>query len=259
MNDFLELSVWKGLMTLIIGISVPGLIMVFFVRNLIRDKIKKQHERVGRLMFRVTASLLALLISLSYANEKVNYNKVVDSLEDEASLIAGVLLKLRIHNSPLANEVRNGLIEYVEFTINDGWKDVVNNPYQSKMWGKIVYINFIVRELAEDTPKQVNLKSEIISDIGMITKTIQVRFYSTYFHLPYLTYILFFGLLIVWSFFSVYELDTVSLSFLTLYNIFITVLLYFVIMLGNPMVGPLKIAPDSFTVLRDMGLEKLPF
>jgi len=259
MDAFLELSVWQGLIVITMAISIPGIIVVTSIRRLIENRITKQHERVGRLLFRVSASLLALLISLSYANEKVNYNKVVDSLEEEASLIAGVMLKLKIHHSPLAEEVREGLINYVEFTIDDGWNDAINNPYLSKMWGTIVYINMIARELPDDTRKQEILKTEIIEDINMITQTLQIRFYSTYFHLPYLTYILVFGLFIVWSFFSVYRPDRISLFFLTLYNIFIAVLLYFVVMLGNPMVGPLKITPESFSVLKDMGLDKLPF
>ena len=259
MDTLLELSVWQGLILIIASVAIPGLIVVSTVRYLVKSRIVKQHERVGRLLFRVSASLLALLISLSYANEKVNYNKVADSLEEEASLIAGVLLKLRIHNSDLSDVARKKLINYVEFTIDDGWNDVINNPYLSKIWGTIVYINIIVHELPEDSNKQKILKTEIVRDIGLITQTLQIRFYSMNFHIPYLSYILVFGLFIVWSFFSVYNLDRLSLFFLSLYNTFIAVLLYFVIMLGNPMVGPLKITPESFTVLKEMGLDKLPF
>jgi len=210
-------------------------------------------------LFRVTASLLALLISLSYANEKIGYNKVVNSLEEEAALIATVLLKLKMHQSDIAEETRLTLIQYVEFTISDDWRDVVNDPYISKMWAKIVLVNIYARALNDDTLKKKELKASIIRDIDLITKTFQVRIYSTYFHLPYLTYILGLGLIIVWCFYSVYRIDRISMSFITLYNIYIAVLLYFVIMLGNPLGGPLKIDPAPFETLNEMGLEKLPF
>jgi len=221
--------------------------------------LTKQHERVGRLLFRVSASLLALLISLSYANEKVNYDKVVNSLEEEAALIANVMLKLKIHRTDLAEEVREGLMEYVQFTIDDGFEDVVQNPYYSKMWATMVRLNIFSRELAEDSPKKKALKESIILDINQISSTLQVRFYSTKFRIPHLTYILAFGLIIVWSFFSVFRFDTNSEVFVSLYNTFIAVVMYFVLMLGNPMMGPLKITPESFNTLRDMGIDKLPF
>jgi hypothetical protein len=256
---FLNLSLEQGLLAIITTTVVPGLVVILVVRRLLQAHLAKQHERVGRLLFRVSASLLALLISLSYANEKINYNKVTNSLEEEASLIASAMLKLRMHQSQPAEMVREGLMDYVQYTIDDRWEHVIDNPYLTKMMGTIVRINIIVLGLPTTNNAQTILKPAIISDIDQITKTMQIRFYSSKFHLPYLTYILGFGLIIAWCFYSVYRPDVISLTFITLYNIFIAVLLYFVIMLGNPMVGPLKIRPEPFNILQDIGLDKLPF
>jgi len=258
-NVFLDLSLVNGLTLITLGVAIPGLIIIFIARGIVRSRINKQHERVGRLLFRVTASLLALLISLSYANEKIGYNKVVNSLEAEAAIIASAMLKLGLHRTEVAEKVRVDLIEYVEFTIEDDWHKVMTDPYVSKMWGTMVRINIYVRYLKEDTPMQSLLKASIISDIDEMTKTLQVRIYSAYFHMPYLTYILGLGLLIVWCFFSVYRLDRISVFFITIYNMYIAVLLYFVIMLGNPLGGPLKIDPAPFKTLLEMGIQKLPF
>ena len=259
MDAFLGLSLWNGIFVLILISALPGLVVVLVARKIIVNNLTKQHERVGRLLFRVSASLLALLISLSYANEQINYNKVVNSLEVEASFIASAMLKLKMHRSETAEEIREALLDYVNYTIEDRWENVVNNPYLTKMMGTIVRINIFARALPTDTETQAQLKFEIVSDIDQITKTMQIRFYSVNFHLPLLTYILGFGLIISWCFFAVYRPDVISLSFLTFYNIFIAVLLYFVIMLGNPMVGPLKVAPKPFIILQEMGLQKLPF
>ena len=258
-NIFLDLSVLNGLILITLGVAIPGLVIIFIARAIVRSRIRKQHERVGRLLFRVTASLLALLISLSYANEKVGYNKVVNSIEAEAALIASADLKLGMHRTELAEKIRADLLQYVQFTIDDDWNKVVSDPYVSKMWGTIVRINIEVRALSEDNNMQALLKSSIIQEVDLITKTLQVRIYSTYFHMPYLTYILGLGLLIVWCFFSVYRLDRISVFFITIYNMYIGVLLYFVIMLGNPLGGPLKIDPAPFKTLKEMGLQKMPY
>ncbi|MEN8249284.1 MAG: hypothetical protein ABFS32_10165 [Bacteroidota bacterium] len=257
MEILFTLSLWNGLLLMILLVTIPGIIVVFVVKGLIRNDLTKQHIRVGRLLFRVSASLLALLISLSYANEKIAYNKVTDSLEEEASLISTVFLKLKMHNSDVANMIRKDLKEYVEYTIEDDWKSAVDNPYFSGMAGTIRHINILARELPAETESQSLLKLEIISDIDLITRTMQIKYYSTHFKLPYLFYILGFGLVVTWSFFAVYTLDRVSVSFLTLYNIFVAVVIYFVIMLGNPLVGPLKIKPVPFEILSEKGLDKL--
>jgi hypothetical protein len=259
MEYFLGLSIWDGLLFSSLIIAIPSLIIAYTVRALIKNHLTKQHERIGRLLFRVTASLLALLISLSYANEKINYNKVGDSLEGEASLIAGVVIKLALHRSNEAEMIRSGLLKYVKYTIDDEWQHMVSNPYQTKMMGVMVNINILARTMPSDTELKRILKTEIIEDMDMITKTMQVRFYSTSFKRPYLIYITAFGLIISWCFFAVYQLDGISVAFLSIYNVFIAVLIYFVIMLGNPLSGPLKIDPEPFRSLEQMGLETLPF
>ena len=168
MDAFLELSLINGLLTLVLGTVIPGIVFIYFVRKMVVPGLTKQHERVGRLLFRVSASLLALLISLSYANEKVNYDKVVNSLEVEAALIANVMLKLKIHRTDLAEEVREGLMEYVQFTIDDGFEHVVQNPYYSKMWATMVRLNIFSQELSAETEKQKLLKESIILDINLM-------------------------------------------------------------------------------------------
>ena len=259
MQYFLSLSLWDGLFFASLVLVLPSFVIVFGVRYIIRNHLTKQHERVGRLLFRVTASLLALLVSLSYANEAINYNKVKGSLEEEASLIAGVVIKLALHRSNEAEMIREGLLKYVNYTIEDDWQHMVSNPYQTKMMGVMVNINTFARTLPSDTELKRILKTEIIQDMDMITKTMQIRFYSTNFRLPYLTYITALGLVISWCFFAVYQLDGISVAFLSIYNVFIAVILYFVIMLGNPLSGPLKIDPEPFNSLEQMGLETLPF
>lgn len=259
LQSFLDLSVWYGLIIVSLVVAVPGILVIFSVRRMCRDHLKKGHERIGRILFRVSAALIALLISLSYANEKINYDKVSNSLEEEASLIASAMLKLRIHNSKTADMVRDGLMDYVEFTIDDHWVKGDNNPYLTKVMGTMERINIYVRALPTDNERQALLKNEIIMDIDQITKTMQIRFHTNRFHFPHLTYILGFGLVVTWCFFAVYSLDRISVSFISLYNIFIAVLLYFVIMLGNPMVGPLKIDPVPFSILLDRNNSTTPF
>ena len=64
----LKLSFWQGLFLTTSSIALIGIAVILLVKKYVGPRLKKQHEKVGRLLFRVIAGLIALLISLSYAN-----------------------------------------------------------------------------------------------------------------------------------------------------------------------------------------------
>ena len=112
MDYLLELTVWLGLLIIVTAITLSGLIVVTQVKKRIQHKITKQHEKVGRLLFRVTAGLIALLISLSYANEQVKQYKRIDALETDASLLTSAAAKLSILGSEESNIIKKTHLIY---------------------------------------------------------------------------------------------------------------------------------------------------
>jgi len=128
----LELPLALGLFLFILFISSAGIIVVYLFKKLIGNRMTKQHEKVGRLLFRVIAGLIALLVSLSYANERVQQSKIIDSMEEEAAIIIAVSMRLSQFNSIEAKTAYTKINEYVELTINDNWENIENDPYFSK-------------------------------------------------------------------------------------------------------------------------------
>jgi hypothetical protein len=254
MDYILSLELWEGLILVVGGTSFTGIAFYYVIRRSLRSHLKKNHEKVGRLLFRVTASLIALLISLTFANENIAYNKLVDSMVEETSTISNVFIKLEMYNTEQTEEIRNGIIEYVRLIIDDNWKNTIANPYFSRANRALISLNKSVFALPEKDNLQKNLKLEIIQDMHEIFRASQIRIYSSSFHIPALIYILIVGMFIVWCFYSVYPFDKISVLFISLYNLFIAVVLYFVILLGNPLSGPLKIDPVPFKVLEEKGL-----
>ena len=61
----------------------------------------------------------------------------------------------------------------------------------------------------------------------------------------------------MWVFYAVYDRDFISISFLILYNSFIAILIYFIFMMSNPLVGELKMDHDSFQIIMDKGVDKI--
>jgi len=256
MFDFLlEIPVYQGLLIVVSFITISGLIVVTQAKKLLKKKITKQHEKVGRILFRVTAGLIALLISLSYANERVNQSKIIDAIEAETSLIVTLIIGLDFMDNPEAKEITTLLNTYVNQTIDDNWNQLNENPYFSDANLTLIKAYKLTLELPVTNPKDELQKGILIQNINEINRLMQTKIYSPISHVPYLIYILILGLFFMWIFFTVYKLDFISLLFLSLYNILIAVLIYFVFMLNNPMMGPMKIEPHSFSILKSKGLD----
>lgn len=251
----LELPLSLGLAIFILFISSACFVVVFLFKKIIRNRLTKQHEKIGRLLFRVTAGLIALLLSLSYANERVQQIKVMDSMEEEASIIIRVSTKLIHFNSIEANKAYKKIKDYVELTINDDWNNVEDNPYFSRTTQSLIEANSLILAIPTLNEIQVHEKKIILSDVNEILKLAQIRVYSQHASTPFLIYILLVGLLFMWIFFTVYSLDFASLMFLTLYNILIAILIYFVFSLSNPLIGPLKVKPYSFIIVKTKGFD----
>lgn len=257
MDLLFQLPTWLGICVTVVIIVVLGFLVVSFSKRIIAEKLNKRHERVGRLLFRVTAGLIALLLSLSYANERIEQNKLRDSMELEASLIINVMIKLGLHSSDEAERLKRTMVEYIELTLNDRWEDVKSNPFFSESSDVMVDAVQLAYQLPEDSTTQVKIKTDIISEINQVSQLMQVRIYSQRTSTPYLIYILCFGMLFMWVFYAVYDKDLISVGFLSMYNSFIAILIYFIFMMSNPLVGELKMDHDSFNIIKEKGFDKV--
>ena len=256
MKFLFQLPTWLGIVIVVVFVVVAGLLAITQTRKRIQQHFTKQHEKVGRLLFRTSAGVIALLISLSYANGRIEQNKLRDTMELEASLIVNVFAKLQIYGTEDAFEIREKIRDYVQYTIEDNWEDVKANPFYSEGTGILISALQAVYHLPTATETQEILKKDILIEMNQISKLMQVRIYSQGTYTPFLIHILFFGLFIVWMFFTVYKQNVISLAFISLYNIFIAILIYFIFIMSNPLVGDLKMDAHSFSIIKTKGIDQ---
>lgn len=255
MEIILDLPLFLGIFVCIASISISGFFVAYISRKILIKRLTKQHERIGRLLFRVTAGLIALLVSLSYANERVRNDKIVDTMEKEASTLSTIAMRLHHFKSDQAVSAYAKIKEYVELTIKDDWKNIGQDPYFSKMTQSLVDAYYLVGDMPVHSEFEMIEKKMILSEISSILNLGQVRVYSEFPSTPYLIYILLCGLTFMWIFYAVYQLDKVSVLYLTLYNSLIAILIYFVFSLSNPFIGPLKVKPQSLIVVKTKGFD----
>lgn len=251
----LELSFWQGMFLTTFVVGLTGAVVILATKKFLAPHIQKQHEKVGRLLFRVTASLIAFLISLSYANERVAQSKIMDALEDEAALIGSTFVLLGELHDQDTEQIENKLAEYISHTIMDEWSTINTDPFFSKGPQALKEAYSLTLKMVPHNEREQTIMSKLLGNFDEIIRLMQVRIYSNPILMPSLIYILCIGMLFMWVFYTVYKIDLISMGFITLYNLFLGVLIYFVFALSNPLVGPLKINAHAFEIIQEKGID----
>lgn len=225
-------------------------ILIYLISHkIIIKQLKKRHERTGRVLFRTTASLLALLLSLTFANQRVNYYKIKDSLESEATHLVDITLDLQLFGTTRAREIQEKVKHYIRSILHNKYKSEDENPFFTPSVSIFIMLYNNISDLEATTPKQVQLKQNLLADIDAVSDFMQVRGYRSRPEPLNLIYIATFGFIVSSILFSVYKPDRISISFLSLYNGFVAIVLYFIIMMNNPFIGPLRIEYEPFKIL----------
>ena len=218
----------------------------------IRGMLAKSHERTGRVLFRTTASLLALLLSFTFANQRVNHYKIKDSLEAEAAKLVDIMVDLWLYNTDEAKDIQEKIRHYITSMLKEDKGPENVNPLLSGPVFIFISINNSILNLSVTNEKQAQLKSNLLADIDEVSDYMQIRSYRLKPEPIYLIYLATFGFIVSSILFSVYRPDKISIAFFTLYNAFVALVLYFIIMMNNPMIGPFKITNEPFKTVIEL-------
>lgn len=240
-----------GLPLFMLIVIILGALLYQGAHILLKKYISKEHERVGRVLFRTSASLLGLILSFTFANQRVDYFRLKDSLVSEASSLVDIHMGLRIFNTAEANIIQQEVRDYIVIITEDGWKSINSNPFESRTIKQFQSIHQHIYELKTENEIQEQIRNNLIQDIDQVSDFLQVRMYSTRPEQFNLIYTSVFGLFVIMVLFSVYPPNRLNIIFLSLYMGFIGLLLYFILMMNNPLVGPLQLKAKPFEILKE--------
>jgi len=252
MNFFLNWPIEYSLSLFLFAAILFSLIIYLLSHKAVKNRLNKQHERSGRVLFRTTASLLALLLSLSFANQRVNHYKIKDALESEASQLVDIWLDLQLYGTPEALDLQEKVKFYIRSILHEDIDYNHENPLFGPPVGIFIMLYNQISELEPETAKQKLLKQNLLADIDEVSDFMQVRNYRSKPEPLILIYIATFGFIVSSILFSVYKPDPISISFFTLYNAFVAIVLYFIIIMNNPFIGPLKIQNEPFKMIIEL-------
>lgn len=256
----IELSLTQGLLSFIaIMVVLGGVIFTTVHHYFVKQVYQKIHYQISKMLFRTVASLLALMLSFTYANQRIDYITVKNSIQAEASKVVSIHMNLEMYHTPQSEILQKELRSYVKIMTEEGWKPIKEDPFRSKTFLKFREINKGIVNLETNNQMQENVKRQLVQDVDEMSDYLQVRFYKTRPETPFLFYVACFGFVVVMILYSTYPPDRISIIFISLYNMFIALVLYFILMMNNPFVGPLQVKADAFQILRetiDRGVEE---
>ena len=252
MDFFFEWPIEYSLSAFLLVALLFSLFIYLLAHKAIRSELRKRHERTGRVLFRTTASLLALLLSFTFANQRVNYYKIQDALESEASGLVDIWLDLQLYGTEEAFNQQQRVKHYIRSILYEDIDYNTEKPLFGPPLGIFIRLYDSIVELDPETPEQALLKENLLADIDEVSDFMQVRSYRAKPERIDLIYIATYGFVVSSILFAVYRPDRISITFFTLYNAFVAIVLYFIIMMNNPLIGPLRIQNEPFQMILEI-------
>jgi len=240
-----------GLLIFIILTIGFCLIVYFSFHYLIRKRIETETIQTGDVFFRYTAGILAFILSITYANQRINYHKLKTSIEIEAAKLVEIHLDLNVYNTEESRLIQVKIRDYISFTAEDKWQSIQNDPYFSEPIRRCRDIYQDISKLETETPIQNRLIGKMLSNMDQVMNALQSKIFSTSLSSKHLIYTSFFGLIGLMLLFSVNSPSLLKIVFLSTYLAFIGVIIYFIIMMDNPLKGPLQIDSSPFILLQE--------
>lgn len=229
-----------------------GITTYFTFRKTLGQYHAKENEKTGRLLFRTTATLLALLLSFSLTESRSEYHSLMDSMESETSQLVDIYMDLGYYKTPEADKIKGLVIQYVSDVIKEDWNINPENPFDSRSTDSFLQIYEHINQLVVTNEVQKRLKKRLLEDIDEVTDFLQKRKYQTRVKSFAFSWTAIIGYFVLMILYSVYSPSRLNLVFISLYSLFLGAIFYFILMLNQPYSGPFKIQPKPFEIFINM-------
>jgi hypothetical protein len=211
----------------------------------------KESSELAVNMFRIIGGLLALLLSLTFADVRVEIGSVRNSIEAEAALLADIYQDLSVFDSDEAREIEGKLERYIEAIIEDEWEASRKEEVSESVIVIFRSLENSILFLETKTPFQQELRVRLMDDIDAVSASRATRIVQAGRHMPVFLYVAVIGFLWTTALIGVYKPSDKAIIFVSAYCAFFGVVIYFILALGNYFEGIGGVQPDPFIMLSD--------
>ena len=233
-------------LTAAIGMAVYYVTFRIHATRQTDEALKEIKDATGNL-FRVVGWLFTLLLSLTFTDVVSELSETETVVESEAAAIEDARHDLRRFGVEETHEIRSLLIDYTRTVIDQEWPALSDDQLSAQPDALLQQMGDAVLGLEPNSRAQEVLQSRLITDVDRISNYRFSRLQQSREHPSSVLVVVFFGYLVTMVYFGIYEPRPALLSLLLLYTVFVGVVIYLILAMGDPFHGVMSVDSAPFT------------
>jgi Protein of unknown function (DUF4239) len=252
----LQLPDWLGstiaIVTAVVFALVPFLTVRWFWAARVTDKTNQVAETVA---VRIGA-LHALILALVFAEAQSTHAELRQEVSKEVTTLEHVVLHLNQWDGPEKDKLRSELAVYVRAILRNEWQAAA--PLGGSHEAKHAYnaLDLSLLNLPADTPRQQSLRTRMLMDMDTLQEHRRNRLSLFHRGLPGLFWwVALAGFAITVGLFFIFPINALHIAMLSMYGAYTGLVLYFILALSHPYIGPAAIDASAYATILDHELQ----
>lgn len=242
----LSAPIWIGITVSMVLATATGLLVYGISYKLVSRYQSADLKDPASSIFRVIGMLVSLMLSLAFADVIVKWRAVENAVEREAAAISDTFYDLQRFGFETTRESKAILIDYTQAVIDDDWPALANDELGDHAGALKMQLTDSVYSLEPATPSQEKLWSQLLTDIDAISDYRWIRLDNSLAEPPIYIFAIVFGFLVTMACFGAYRPQVPLVALLSLYTVFIGLVLYLILAVSDPFQGGVSVNPISF-------------
>jgi hypothetical protein len=245
----LSLPTWVGCGVAMISTAVLGLVVYFVSYKLISRYQSDDLKDPTSSLFRVVGLLVSLMLSLAFSEVIAEVRVIRNAIGREAVAISDTFTNLKLFDIERTQAFRTTLVEYAQAVIDDDWPALANDKLGQRAGALKRQLSEALMNLETATPNQEKLRSFIVADIDALSDHRLIRLDAALAKPPVYVYVIIFGFLVTMACFGAYRPQGPLFVLVSLYTIFVGLVLFLIMKLSDPFQGDIGVTPAAFEYL----------
>ena len=242
----LSLPTWIGCCVAMVSTTVVGFVVYLVFYKFISKYQSYDLKDPTSSLFRVVGLLVSLMLSLAFSEVLAELRTIRNAVEREAVAISDMFDCLQRFDVESTREMRIILVDYTQAVIDDDWPALANDRLGERTEALKRQFTDSVIELEPATAIQKQLLSQILADLDTASDCRLIRLDNALAEPPVFIYVVFFGFLITMACFGTYRPQVPLVVLISLYTVFVGLLLYLILALSDPFQSGIGVGPTTF-------------
>jgi hypothetical protein len=241
---------WLGSIIAMLAAIILGVVPYVLVRAVLsRDPPDVTQAVAGTVAFRVGA-VHALILALVFAEAHENHADLREEVSKEITAIEHISQNLKRWGGPETQRPRELLDAYVTGVIDYEWDDSARPAGDRQTRQVLNDLDLSVLDLKAANQRQEALRTRMLEDVRALEDHRKIRLSLTHRSVPGLFWwVALIGFAITVALFFVFPATLLHVLMLAAYSAYTGLVLYFVLALSHPFLGPAAINEEPYALV----------